>query len=757
MALQAWWPLSGILDDYSMNNYTLTNNGSQINDNGKIGKCYVLNGNSQSLSINNQNISNIFKPKKSFSISVWVYFTGSDYQDNPICSIGLAGADTHLHLVRRNGILLVNHYSDDFNTGVTLSNNTWYHLTYTFDGKTRKQQVYINDILKESTRTGDLNVNSTVFYIGQYSSYNSQARFNDFRIYDHILSKKEIKEITKAKIMHYSFNSSDEEQTTNLYTNKNQITASMVTPTWINDHCVEFQSAGGTSGLHFNDKLLVTGGKTYTLSFKLQKINGTLICMRGHIDAAKFTNISYKINNIEQSKAFSSAVNLQDTYDIYKFEITYLASSTATNFYYNWLQPNFSNDTKVTVRIFDIQFEEKNHSTPFTSNSRNGLICDMSGYRNHILVNSSQAPIWDKESPIGSGSYKFDSSKNMNITENTLKLLSNQCTVSLWFKKFDNEHYQGVFQFNPNRIMRLMGFENGKMRFHPLGLTNNSPYIEFDYNINQWYNIVMIVDNLNASLYIDGIQKGSITLTQNISALTPQGIIIGRDQNDSSRVFNGLITDVRVYSSALSQEDVIELYKLKGSVANNGKLFVNEIKEQAGIINPSITKNSILNSSEINEIGFPIRYIRDYLNGSTANAYNHWCEIKAMSGNANLALNTIPFGSDAISNAHLITDGSTISNPYASCGTGKQYIEIDLNSVQHVDYIHIWHYYVDNRTYYETKTEVSIDGINWITIFDSSIDGTYQETSSGKKHYLLNNMLKLSTNGKTYANEFIEI
>ena len=230
-----------------------------------------------------------------------------------------------------------------------------------------------------------------------------------------------------------------------------------------------------------------------------------------------------------------------------------------------------------------------------------------------------------------------------------------------------------------------------------------------------------------------------------------------RDQNDSSRVFNGLITDVRVYSSALSQEDVIELYKLKGSVANNGKLFVNEIKEQTGIINSSITKNSILNSSEINEIGFPIRYIRDYLNGSTENAYNYWCEIKVMSGNTNLALNTTPFGSDTIGNAHLITDGSTISNPYASCGTGKQYIEIDLNSVQHVDYIHIWHYYADNRTYYETKTEVSIDGINWITIFDSSIDGTYQETSSGKKHYLLNNMLKLSTNGKTYANEFIEI
>ncbi|MDT4867499.1 hypothetical protein FQZ97_1024130 [compost metagenome] len=48
--------------------------------------------------------------------------------------------------------------------------------------------------------------------------------------------------------------------------------------------------------------------------------------------------------------------------------------------------------------------------------------------------------------------------------------------------------------------------------------------------------------------------------------------------------------------------------------------------------------------------------------------------------------------------------------------------------------VKVWHYYADGRTYYATKTEVSVDGTNWNTIFDSATSGTYPETSAGKTH-----------------------
>ena len=38
---------------------------------------------------------------------------------------------------------------------------------------------------------------------------------------------------------------------------------------------------------------------------------------------------------------------------------------------------------------------------------------------------------------------------------------------------------------------------------------------------------------------------------------------------------------------------------------------------------------------------------------------------------------------------------------------------------------------LDGRTYHNTKIEVSADGTNWTTLFDSAVSGEYAETSAG--------------------------
>lgn len=913
MALIAWWPLTGTLNDYSPNKYNLTNNGASISNDGKVGQCYTLNMNSQSLSINNTNLSNVFKPQKDFSISTWVYFTGSDAADNPICSIGSGSANTHLHIVRRNGVLYANHFSNDFNTGITLQNNIWYHITYTYDGKTRKQRIFVNDILKESTRTADLNVGSTVFYIGQYASFNSQARFNDFRIYNHVLSAREVKELSKAKILHYNFNNPYEEPTINKYANhpspsgistSEDGTLKQVITKLGNGHYrvrLEKKVDGNNwPNVQFPVYSFVAGNK-YSISIDLK------------------TNV--KVNSASAELRHSAVGNdygtdgrqaVMFTNDIGKgwkrYSLTRVINATHT---INSTQQNASPRIEIYTNMHkagdilefefkNYQVEEKDHSTPFTTGSRKGLITDMSGYKNHASITSSACPAWNSESPMASGSYRFNK-VNTVINKAISPISSKQYTVSLWFKKFDNDFYQGIFQFNNNRAMRLMGFDGNKIRFHPIGLENASTFIEFGYNINQWYHVVMIVDDLKAILYVDNVNKGEINLSKNIPSLGCSEIVIGRDSIDPERTFNGLITDVKVYATALSTNDVSELYKLKGFTSKNGKLFVNELDEQIqkiqiinnikALINtnqykaiysgnptgqldisdfvesnktlgntkmegyvyisstsylpgmfeytvennskgfqfvlpapvggwkkgwnffstdvtgyadhqntnwtnmnrvelyhlgaipatnttefiefknvclvkrkdgqkitgPSVTRNSTLNSSEINEIGFPIRYIRDHLNGSNKNTSNHWCELMAVSNGVNVASGIIATGSTTVSNASNITDNIITSNPYGSCGSDSQYIQLDLGAVKHVDYIHVWHFYDDSRVYNDTKTEVSIDGQNWITIFDSAKSDTYTETSKGKKHYLSMDMLRMFNNGQTYANEFIEI
>ena len=179
----------------------------------------------------------------------------------------------------------------------------------------------------------------------------------------------------------------------------------------------------------------------------------------------------------------------------------------------------------------------------------------------------------------------------------------------------------------------------------------------------------------------------------------------------------------------------------------------------------------------------PVRYIRDYANGSNKNTASHWCEFEAydLSGSnrawaANCsASSTISFPdglgtgrADNISNSlakpfHFIVrgDGSvkTSAIPYIKVGdnTKKEYITVDLGSIYDINKIIIWHYWADNRIYNETKTEISVDGINWTTVFDSSIEGTYTETSDGHTILLNRENLSLYKIGEIQSNTLYEI
>ncbi|PXV66886.1 hypothetical protein CLV62_104147 [Dysgonomonas alginatilytica] len=129
-----------------------------------------------------------------------------------------------------------------------------------------------------------------------------------------------------------------------------------------------------------------------------------------------------------------------------------------------------------------------------------------------------------------------------------------------------------------------------------------------------------------------------------------------------------------------------------------------------------------------------IRYIRDWLNGSTANTGNHWVQIMALNtAGTNVALNKTVSGDSTNTR---ITNGSTDSASYVSVAEGLRYVVVDLGAVSEISKVKVWHYNLDSRTYYKTKTEASADGINWFPLFDSAIEGTYKESTAGRTYYV---------------------
>ena len=61
-------------------------------------------------------------------------------------------------------------------------------------------------------------------------------------------------------------------------------------------------------------------------------------------------------------------------------------------------------------------------------------------------------------------------------------------------------------------------------------------------------------------------------------------------------------------------------------------------------------------------------------------------------------------------------------------------MQIDLGATFPVNKVIVWQFNGDGRTYHNTKTQVSADGSNWTTVFDSATQGEYAETLAGKTH-----------------------
>ena len=139
-----------------------------------------------------------------------------------------------------------------------------------------------------------------------------------------------------------------------------------------------------------------------------------------------------------------------------------------------------------------------------------------------------------------------------------------------------------------------------------------------------------------------------------------------------------------------------------------------------------------------------IRYIRDWLNGNDKDSENRWVECRVMVEDIDVAENISPIAKNAslatltVSNLNRYTDGQFLegdSTAYIST-TQESCMELDLGKIYYdVDYIQIYHYYLDGRVC-NHKLQVSSDGSSWTTLYDSKYQGGYAENSDGKTHYI---------------------
>jgi hypothetical protein len=206
------WPLIGNTNDYS----GFGNNGTPTNITytaGKIGQAGDFNGNGSRIDCSTFSIP---AGKTSLSFSVWWKYDGQGFGSDKRGFVLESESNFALSfLINTNGQLGVHinttTTTSQYQPGFVPTNGVWYHTAVVWNGT--NLAVYINGTFLNSRSQSGTSQVVNALKIGTYRDSDNRwwlGQINDVRVYDHALSEYEIKELAKAKIIHYTFDSADE-------------------------------------------------------------------------------------------------------------------------------------------------------------------------------------------------------------------------------------------------------------------------------------------------------------------------------------------------------------------------------------------------------------------------------------------------------------------------------------------------------------------------------------------------------------------
>lgn len=609
MSLKAWYPFNGDFVNQGVGDLSLTQvTAPTYIDNGKFGKCLSAGAFKWSAAQTASILNN-----EEISFSVWVYPSG-DAGATSGCLFGTEGMTApnnrkftffmyptvnDLHWSWQNDADTT--FTSGVLTGV-FPNKTWTHLVITYknpDGK-----IYINGVLKTSF-TGISN-SSSFAYETSVVANRANRYISDFRIYDHCLSPKEVKELSKGLCLHYTLNNGGlgcPNLATNTYNNTSwswSMQAGDYTKTYEEDAggkwCVLTKGSAtaqsgwsvlqwpyiGRSEYVANTKYTVSfeviPSHNCTLSIRLLKSNATDYLT----DTKSQAVVANKVNKVEVT--LTTVATLPTSTD----QIIYITGHNSSNgAIYKFRKVKIEKGEKATAwcpNKADAQYET------FVPTIEH----DTSGYRNNgTKVGTIKI---DSDTPRYSTCSVFDGNCANYIKSTTpLNFLTKTLTVSCWIYQTATSATSGsntssnLFIVSNGRDYEHYGFGlrsiSGIPQFWIGGsATGNISVSSGVDTMNSWHMVTGTWDGATAKIYIDGVLKASkactgVDYTHAGGAFVVGKMSYGHTSTTTYFPFPGKISDVRVYATALSDSDVLELYNAPIAVDNGAAMYVMELKE----------------------------------------------------------------------------------------------------------------------------------------------------------------------------------
>lgn len=574
MALQVWLPLTGHLENQGLSDITVTNNGATVDNSGKLGKCYSFGTTSSYLTIPESTMTSF---TDECTVSFWLYIiswntayatffqagTGSSPWNNYVFGVLRNNQTSKLCFTITNS---GNTSSRDSYLTPDLSLNTWYHLTFVY--KTGHCLIYVNGTLHQdytTTIVPKFNAISkiTMGTCNNISSYQTNCKMQDVRIYDHALSPKEIKLLSQGLVAHYKL-------------------SELVQPNLFKGALKSFTpTAYLACQINLSENL--TADTTYTVQLWDVNVSHTgksasQLSVVLYWGGASVSLVSWTGSNFTNGHADY----LTKTFTVTSSQASGSGASNAWINVYNSV-PSATGDKYLTIGKWKL--EKGSVATPWTPNSSDiyysaeNVVFDSSGYNNHLTAVNS--PTIASDTARYSVSTHFNNGQYIiaNENSNTGWLPTDSITVNLWT-------YITTWG-NP-----ISCTEGGGWNFEDAGGSSGIRFpiyvkgVGYVYKnsgvtttslLNGWHMLTGTFDKTTSKIYVDGELKGETTAsTSNIIQYSSARLCISAEAQGTtpaSSTMVGNISDVRIYATALSAEDIQQLYNAPVSVSNNGAMF----------------------------------------------------------------------------------------------------------------------------------------------------------------------------------------
>ena len=576
MGLIYWLPMTdGTAKNQGLVNDVFTTSGPTANTSGKLGSCCYFNGSTHSIYTNKEfdypqtTISCWFKisPDNPMSASQWLVCfnnSGSGTAANTLTGFYITTAIK----------LACQSRGHTYTYGTALSKNIWYHVCATSENG-EPMKMYINgELVGEDTVAGTA-VTATCLSIGGRATNNSGTvhayaptgmYMNDVRIYDNILSPREIKEISKGLVLHYPLAMPGQE---NLAKNTNQI----------------FESTPAASGSTYAPNIYlnitpeeITTDAVFTVSFNFEVIgNDKSANLYTQLNGSAIANSTHNVNATDTSGRYVALVrpSTSQASDTSNPRIRMRINSTPTD--------------GTVFKIWNVKFERGEVATPWIPATTDpeytalgfddGIEYDVSGYGHNGTKTGAFA--YDADTP------RYNTSTRFNLTDTRIAppiIFQSDAKIpeisfSFWMKR--NDYTDAKNHYIYNDICQIYTHSDYLLRISwkhdtessSAGNTSAGSVAATTVTPNEWHHICYTFDKGYLRLYIDGEFKYDSDRTgtgQFMGVYNYRSIGYASGANIS---YGGCLSDFRIYSTALSADDILELYHTPETLSHNGTLL----------------------------------------------------------------------------------------------------------------------------------------------------------------------------------------